>query len=73
MQSLLVKSSSFVQYLFFSIIDFASNDFNQKLQAMFVCPRKWRPEPKQVISSKAKRSIIDEVDIDEELDDFYLF
>jgi hypothetical protein len=54
-------------------LDFASDDFNQRLQAMFACPKKWRPKPKKLESTIAKRSVQEIEDTDEDLDDFYLF
>jgi len=62
-------------FLLLLLLDFASDDINQRLQAMFVCPKKWRPKMKRIESSVAKRSIEDQKkeSNEEELDDFYLF
>lgn len=62
-------------FLLLLLLDFASDDINQRLQAMFVCPKKWRPKMKRIESSVAKRSIEDQKKefSEEELDDFYLF
>jgi hypothetical protein len=54
-------------------LDFASDGLNQRLQAMLVCPKKWRPKPKNIESTIAKRSVQEIENTDEDLDDFYLF
>ncbi len=59
--------------IFLSLLDFASDDINQRIQALFVCPKKLRPKNKKIESAVAKRSIQEKESSEEELDDFYLF
>ncbi|CAF4231147.1 unnamed protein product, partial [Adineta steineri] len=51
----------------------SSDDINQQLQALFVCPKKWRLKMKKPESIIAKRSINNVEDNDNELDDLYLY
>ncbi|CAF3735512.1 unnamed protein product [Adineta steineri] len=51
----------------------SSDDINQQLQALFVCPKKWRLKMKKPESIIAKRSINNMEDNDNELDDLYLY
>lgn len=58
-------------------LDFASKDINQRLLALFVCPRKFRKSSRLEISPiKRSNKIPDQSetkDQDEDLDDFYIF
>jgi hypothetical protein len=60
--------------VFLVFLDFASDDINLRIRAMFVCPKKWQSQMKQIKSPIAKRSVtIEDHPTEEELDDFYLF
>ncbi len=62
-----------MRFKFLILLDFASDDINQRLQALFVCPKQWRPKMKKIEASVGKRSVQEKEDSEEELDDFYLF
>jgi hypothetical protein len=40
------------------LLDFASNDINKNIQALFSCPKKLRPKQQRLRSEIAKRSLI---------------
>jgi hypothetical protein len=42
------------------LLDLASNDINKKLQAIFSCPKKWRPKPKKRESLQTKYSFFNQ-------------
>jgi hypothetical protein len=42
---------------FIFLLDFASDDVNKNLQALFSCPRKWRFESKQQMARIEKHSL----------------
>jgi len=54
-------------------LDSASDDINQRVQAMFACPKRLRPKMRKVESAVAKRSIEENENNGDELNDFYLF
>ncbi|CAF0851249.1 unnamed protein product [Adineta ricciae] len=51
----------------------ASNDINQQIQALFLCPEKWRQKVNRITGPVIKRSVLEEEYTDELPDDFYVF
>jgi len=45
-------------FIYFILLDFASNDINQNLHAYFTCPKKLRPKHKRLKSYITKRSLM---------------
>ncbi|CAF0782014.1 unnamed protein product [Adineta ricciae] len=51
----------------------ASNDINQQIRALFLCPEKWRQKVNRITGPAVKRSVLEEEYTDELPDDFYVF
>ena len=68
-----IEMISYMRLLFFFSLDLASNDINQQIRALFLCPEKWRQKVNRRTSSVVKRSVLEEEYTDELPDDFYVF